>query len=331
MTFLQPLLIFGPRKAGTTLLHNLLDGGSELLMIPGELRLHRFQRKIDSSPHDFTRHYLDEGRLYFGSMLVWQNEQPQANPDFTFDGLSHEQTDDIFDVEGYVSQLRQALACPPTTPRQMVDFDTKAFLSAVKRLPPNLKFLASKEISTRPETTLKFWQELYPEGRIIYLVRQPEFIVRSILNDRRRTGRRLSMRKIWFHCIEAQHLINFAYETSHWAPEKRPIFLSYEAMTTSPETIMRHVASHLGIPFEPVLTKPTTLGRSMVVRTSSRATTEVFQQAPAWQNGLTQRELRVIQTYNVFKTHVFRKRQEKLISYETMQARLQELQELAAG
>lgn len=328
MTFPQPLLVFGPRKSGTTLLHNLLDGGSELLMIPSELRLHRFQRKIDSSPQDFARHYLDEGRLYFNQMLVWQNEELQANADFAFDGLSREQTRAVFDLEGYVSQLRQALACPPASPRQMVDFDVKAFLNSVKRLPPHLKILASKEIGTHPETTLQFWQELYPDGRIVYLVRQPEFIVRSILNDRRRKGRRLSMRKIWRYCIEAQHLINFAYQTSQWSPEKRPIFLSYEAMTSSPETEMRRVARELGIAFEPILAKPTTLGLSMVVRTSSRATTEVFQQAPSWKNGLTQRELRVMQTYDLFKTHVFRKHHEKLISYDTLQVRLQEL---AAG
>lgn len=333
MTFPQPILVFGPRKSGTSLLHNLLDGGSELVMIPGELKLHplRILQEMNASPREKARHYLHYGRLDFERLIEWHNEKPQANPEYAFDGLSVEQTREAFDVERYVAQLGEMLTAPPceesdvALARDLVERDVAAFLSSVKQPPANLKFWASKEVSKKPEITIPFWRQLYPKSRIVYLVRQPEFIVRSILNNRRRKGIRVSRRMIWSHCVEAQHFVNFAYEASHWPRDERPIFLSYEEMTTSPKTVMQRVAQDLGLTFEPILAKPTTLGIPMVVRTSSRATTEVFRQESSWRKGLTRREILIIQTYRLLSPLIFRRQRETLVPYATMQARLNEL------
>jgi len=327
---LVPVLVFGPRKSGTTLLHNLLDGGSELLMIPGELKLQRIQRNLDATPPKLVSHYLHRGRLDFERLIEWK-EQPQASNEYSFDGLSVEQTREVFDAARYVAQLGEMLSAPPqgnsstAQMHEIIERDVSAFLQAGKRLPPNLKFWASKEVSSWPETVLKFWRELYPEGRIVYLVRQPEFIVRSILNDRRRKGYRPPLHTIWFYCFEAQHLINFAHAASQWSPAERPIFLSYEEMTTAPEKTLRNVARKLGIAFEEVLATPTTLGVPMVVRTSSRTTNEIFQQPVSWQQDLTPRELKAIRIYRLFEPLIFRRRRETFVPYATMQARLKEM------
>lgn len=331
MTFPQPILVFGPRKSGTSLLHNLLDGGSELVMIPGELKLHPLRIIKEEASCDPARHYLHYGRLDFERLIKWHNEKPQVNPEYAFDGLSVEQTREAFDVERYVAQLGAMLATPPceeldvALARDLVEWDVAAFLGSVKPPPANLKFWASKEVSKKPEITLEFWRQLYPEGRIVYLVRQPEFIVRSILNNRRRKGIRVSRRMIWSHCVEVQHFINFAYVASQWPREERPIFLSYEEMTAAPEKTMQRVAQNLGLTFEPILARPTTLGVPMVVRTSSRATTEVFRQASSWKDGLTQREILIIEAFRAFSPLVFRRQHETLVPYATMQKRLEEL------
>lgn len=327
----QPILVFGPRKSGTSLLHNLLDGGSELVMIPGELKLHPLRVIKDEAPCNPARHYLHYGRLDFERLIKWHNEKPQANPAYAFDGLSIEQTREAFDVESYVEQLSDMLAAPPreesavALARDFVDRDVAAFLGSVKQPPAHLKFWASKEVSKRPEITIPFWRQLYPASRIVYLVRQPEFIVRSILNNRRHKGIRISRRMIWAHCVEAQHFINFAYQASLWPREERPIFLSYEEMTVAPEKTMRRVAQNLGLTFEPILARPTTLGVPMIVRTSSRATTEVFQQATSWKDGLTRREVLITQTFRSLSPLVFRRQHEMLVPYATMQARLNEM------
>lgn len=331
MTFPQPILVFGPRKSGTSLLHNLLDGGSELVMIPGELKLHPLRIIKEEASCDPARHYLHYGRLDFERLIEWHNEKPQANPEYAFDGLSVEQTRETFDVERYVAQLSEMLDAPPNQEsdealaRDLVDRDVAAFLSSVKQPPANLKFWASKEVSKKPEITIPFWRRLYLKSRIVYLVRQPEFIVRSILNNRRRKGIRVSRRMIWSHCIEAQHFINFAYEASHWPRDERPIFLSYEEMTAAPEKTMQRVAQNLGLTFEPILARPTTLGVPMIVRTSSRATTEVFRQEASWQKGLTRREILIIQTFRSLSPLVFRRQRETLVPYATMQARIEEM------
>ena len=44
----KSVLVYGPRKAGTTLLQNLLDGGKQILMIPVELKIKFMYKKIFS-------------------------------------------------------------------------------------------------------------------------------------------------------------------------------------------------------------------------------------------------------------------------------------------
>ena len=333
MTLPQPLLVFGPRKSGTTLLHNLLDGGSELIMIPGELKLQLILKRRQNTHQEAARTYLKRGRLDFGHMMTWENDWPSAAPDFAFDGLNAAQTREVFDVENYVAQLRQLLSATSSTrsdteanTRATIEHDVAAFLSAMKERPQAARYWASKEISSRPEVALAFWRSLFPQSRIVYLVRQPEFIVRSILNDRRRKGIRLSSRTILWHCSEVQHLINYAHQMTFEESAQRPVFIAYEDMTSNTESEIKRVSHELGIAFEPILARPTTLGVAMVVRTSSRATTEVFRQESDWRKGLTPREIRLITLHQKLQTLIFRARREKLVPYETLRQRLREMQ-----
>ena len=44
------ILVYGPRKAGTTLFQNLLDGGDQVFAYPAELKLKSFVRKPKRGP-----------------------------------------------------------------------------------------------------------------------------------------------------------------------------------------------------------------------------------------------------------------------------------------
>jgi hypothetical protein len=65
-------------------------------------------------------------------------------------------------------------------------------------------------------------------------------------------------------------------------------FVLYEALTgNNLEPSMRAIAQHLGISYSDVLTKPTQLGKPVVVGTSTQQVTQVFSNNRRWTKGLT--------------------------------------------
>src|SRR5688500_17214800 len=50
------ILVYGPRKGGTTLFQNLLDGTSQLMVYPTELKLKYFARN-EAKTHDIASYY----------------------------------------------------------------------------------------------------------------------------------------------------------------------------------------------------------------------------------------------------------------------------------
>ncbi len=50
------VLVYGPRKAGTTLFQNLLDGGDQVFAYPAELKLKSFIRKPERA-EDIEAYY----------------------------------------------------------------------------------------------------------------------------------------------------------------------------------------------------------------------------------------------------------------------------------
>jgi len=61
--FENAVLVYGPRKAGTTLLHNLLDGNDDLFVYPDELKLKRLARK-DVATGTEPERYRERSRIF---------------------------------------------------------------------------------------------------------------------------------------------------------------------------------------------------------------------------------------------------------------------------
>ena len=57
------VLVYGPRKGGTTLLLNLHDGGSELVAYPSELKLKRMAREISRDGGDAVAKYCNASTI----------------------------------------------------------------------------------------------------------------------------------------------------------------------------------------------------------------------------------------------------------------------------
>jgi hypothetical protein len=297
----RALLLYGPRKSGSSLLHNLLDGGSHLLMLPGELKIKPLVQK-QKFRKTLVQHYVQRGRLGFtemleGSVLEPETLRPKAGYHFT--GLSVEQMNELFDLDLYVQRLREMLLDPPESYGAIVQRDVEAFREALKLPEKKYSCWAAKEVGGNTEELIPFFQQTFPVPKIIYIARDPRFVVRSIVMDRRRKGIHLGYRGTWDECKRAQVVINHIYQSAFDNPNA--IVVIYEKLTENLEAEMRRIAKLLEIPFEPILCQPTTLGVPVVVRTSSQKTTAVFKPEADWKKDLTPAQVAAIKLFHAVK------------------------------
>lgn len=102
------VLIYGPRKSGTTLLQSLLDGGSQLLMLPGEAKIKFLFRPQRGNPY-LLRYALKSGDTDF----TFVRAQTGATPTFSaadaphFPGLSPDESAQLFDAPRYFQTLQK--------------------------------------------------------------------------------------------------------------------------------------------------------------------------------------------------------------------------------
>ncbi len=305
----SPVLCYGPRKAGTTLLQSLLDGAEGLVMFPGELKL---KKAICLKPGEsFPEFYLKDGRSYFGALLERAGGGWRAREDFHFGTLTPEQTRELCDVDAYVRGLAELGARPSLTLAEALQADASAFLGALRD--PSLRECrwAAKEVGGDPRGILEAFRTAYPRGAVVYAVREPAFVVRSIILDRRRKGIVMRPRQILYECREAQRIVQYAA----YCLQDQDVVVAYEQLTANPRNEMTHVAAALGLRPTEVLHRPTTLGVEAVVTTSSRRTTEVFQQPKDWREDLTPLEVRCIQAFLQAAPWVYRAGGKRYVTY----------------
>jgi hypothetical protein len=191
-----------------------------------------------------SRLLLARGRLDFPDLIERQNGAMSAKPDYHFASFSKEQTDVMFDAPRYVEQLSAMHTQPPASTREILTRDVDGFVAALRTDRKQFARWASKEVGADPQHVIGFWRKLFPEGKVVFLVRDPAFVVRSIIMDRRRKGIRMTFGRILRECREAQNIINSAHEYSIG----REIMVSYEELTANTEAQMQRVAAQLANP-----------------------------------------------------------------------------------
>lgn len=316
------ILLYGPRKSGSSLLHNLLDGGSKLLMLPGELKIKPLVQK-ERWKKTLVEHYVQRGRLDFHGLYegsVFEPETLRARPDYHFEGLTIEQTEQLFDVPFYVERLKGMLLDPPEDYPSIVQRDVQAFREALKADSKNFTCWAAKEVGGNTEELIPFFKKIFPRGKVVYIARDPKFVVRSIVMDRRRKGIYLGFRQIWEECVSAQTVLNFIHNDGI----SNDVVVIYEKLTENIEAEMQRLTNLLDIPFEPILCQPTTLGQPVVVRTSSQKTTEVFRPAPDWKKDLTPTQINAIRLFHGVKPLRYGRGGKKYVSYEELLRRYEQ-------
>jgi hypothetical protein len=254
------VLVYGPRKAGTTLLQNLLDGTSDLAVYPAELKLKYF---VKNKPDD---RLID---AYRARSRVAEIKSPH------------------FSIEKYHALWRDS---GDGSLGELIRSDMANVAAAVDhRNEP--KLWAAKEVGGRTDSILKEWRHLFPKGRVLFILRDPLMVTRAVLNDRRRKERELS---IWQIARETVDPLRVVATAARHLDDPGTFAIAYEDLVADTPATMKRVAAFLGVPFDEILTRPTLFGESIVVRTASRAEKGVFRSDEIWDDGLTPRERRIV-------------------------------------
>ena len=316
----SPVLVYGPRKAGTTLLQSLLDGGATMLMLPDELKLKYMIRPGWPFGKTAATWFIERGRSFFENWfrIASDGRSVELTGEPAVAGLTGDQVGGILDVGAYAAGLGELLRSGANDPADLLRGDARAFLAAMKSGASSCQRWASKEVGGDPEKVTELFLRCFPQGHVVYLVRQPEFIVRSIIMDRRRKGKPMSFRRLLHECRDAQNVVNFG----HTHASRGGLVVSYETLTADTPHVVGRLCDELGLPRDPVHEGPTTLGRAVVVATSSRQTTKVFRQEADWKKDLTAREVLAIRLFRLIAPVYYMLKGSRKVAYGEVRALL---------
>jgi len=289
---MKPLLIYGPRKSGTTLLQNLIDGNDKIMMIPGELTFSDLDQMILRKEKKTA--YLKSFRSIFRDTIK-VGKRVTKNPGFKLERLPKEDLLKMFNPDVYVRGLDKLGG----SLQDMIKQDAEAFAKARKK--KGYKYWASKSVGKNPKEVITSFKALFPESKIILNIRDPKFIVRSIILNRRRLNRRLPVKQIMKECYESQKI----YEYYHRIKGLDVCFVRFEDIIRDAQKEMKRVSKHLGVPFNKVMTRPTIFGKEVNVATASKRSKRIFKSNHKWTYKLTLRErLAILAFHKLYKLWV---------------------------
>jgi hypothetical protein len=261
----HPILIYGPRKSGTTLLYNLLDGHPNLVVYPAEAGLSALlstaQFPAGEAAIDF---------FYTRSKVLRKVAQR---------GYSG------FNLETYRAHITGAQTAGITNLRDLLRYDAYGMFKAIAGpADRDLSGWAVKSVGQRPRPVLRSFRALFFEGKVILLVRDPLLVTRSILTDRRRRKIRMPFKEKLKHVFDPVLIL---HEQRAMLGTPGAHLLAYEHLVADVRAEMQAVCSFLGIPYANSCERPSVCGVPVIVSTASQQTPEVFQHGKKWHEDLT--------------------------------------------
>jgi hypothetical protein len=261
----NPVLLYGCRKSGTTLALNLLDGTQDAVVSPAEIKLKRLFTRSARSEAELRRAYVDNA-------IVGQygNEG--------FDSGAYERAIEDDWTWSDCQTIRDYL---------IRDIELQLFCMRRKPLYPRMWIM--KEVSGNAGDVLLGYRNLFPDGKLVLIVRSPLMIVSAVLRNRRAADVRVGIRRIWQQVREAMTL---THTLLGLAGEPAVHLLPYEIITapvTSRDAI-RRLCAFLSVEFNEEMLKPSVFGIHGVVRTASRAEPSIFPAERPWWHGLSPTE-----------------------------------------
>ena len=283
------VLVYGAPKSGTTLFQNLLDGSGQLLAYPAELKLKNFvghRNKVDD--------------------IVAFHKKSRI----------HSVKSVRFNRAKYAKLWTDALARREhKSLGAFIRFDALAVQQAMDSCAVAPEIWCAKDVGGQTDRLLLNWRFMFPEGKALFITRDPLMVTRAKINDQKRKENALSLLRIVRHTLES---IRVVVAQAKYLNDPYVHILAYEDLVSDTAGTMAKVASFLGIRYSSVFETPTIFGEPQVVSTSSRKTTEVFASKESWTNGLTARERWIVSwTCRIASLHP-----RYMIDYQKLRARI---------
>jgi hypothetical protein len=243
----SPVFIVGPRKSGTTLLLNLLDGHSQLVALPNE-------------PHHFQRFLLQHGRRDRSAQLEelhtrWIHNLicPTGLPPFWTLGRPWVEGED-----GYQLFTRRLYEIEAAHPDQDLLAVVAAALCAVATgaVSDEIRHWVVK--TPGDELVVRRIQAVYPDASFVHILRDPRAVSAAVTRIDRAAGERADLETT---AHDIRRSFDAAGANLRLLGATRYLVIRYEDLVRHPEVVMAEVARFLGIDFEEGLLMPTILGK----------------------------------------------------------------------
>ena len=271
---MKKLLIYGPRKSGTTLLQSLIDGHSEITMFPGEFKIKEFF-KLYQNDRMWKEKYVKIAHS------IYKNQSKTEQ--------DHQIINNFFSFNSYYEELKRK-SKDSADLKSLIDLESNIFS---QHLGKNTQYLGYKEVGGNTEFIVFLFKILFPDSKIILLKRNPKSVVSSIIRDRKKKGSIITVNSIIGELLEAYRINRYIDLINNL---NIGVFtLNYEDIISNTEERLVKVADYLELEFETILTVPTTLGTNTIVKTSSKKTEKVEKLTKSWKTGLSIMQILLIQ------------------------------------
>lgn len=284
---LIPVLIYAPRKSGSTLLHNLLDGHSQIVSIPGEVKLKRMivKFKEDLKDRNFFK-WFTENVSSFQYHESYTEEQYLENVYISIGNIDKAKVQEVIRVDDF---LKEFMAAKPTkNVREAFIIFFNSWCKAHTMPVSNKKYILFKEVGGNSIAILMLFKTIFPNGKIILNSRDTYYVVRSIIRDRKKNGHTMSFKEVMAEFREANE-VNKAIKAMGTNQFSDTLEIKYEDVVGDTEKWMRKICKFLDIEFEKSLLSPSMFGYNVIVNTSSKHVNTVFndQLTQHWSKGLS--------------------------------------------
>lgn len=251
----MPVLIYGCRKAGTTLFQRLVDGAEGVFVHPSETKIKYFlniQKKEENDKLPFSSKEFESvfPKIFRSAKKGWQQVDSQVYRDVI--------------KEDYKSIQNL---------KDFIDLDIAASIQSMGFKESDFSDWAIKEISGNTKSIFSSFLKAYPDGKIIVIVRDPRQNSNSIYREKIKTNSSFSYNKNRFIASEPYRIFSNVH-CFFGHKQVYPVF--YEDVVSSTEMVMRGVSNFLNVPYSKTLTKPTIKGDLCKVPSSSVKTQKVF-------------------------------------------------------
>jgi hypothetical protein len=299
-----PVLIYGPRKGGTTLLQNLIDGSSSLLVRPLELKIKYIIQHNWDSIRDAQEYLQEENRIINSTITT------------------------LIDYSSYTNMISNFCE------RNIYDYlnnDMKSLYNSIKSKKEIEKPLswAAKEVGGDTKMVLAFWRLIFGfNAKIVLIIRDPKMITRSIITDRkRRLNKKISFVTIIKEIFESVRNI---FAQIEYLSKSNTLIICYENLIYNVDNTMRDICRFLNINFSNIHTKTTILGEEVYVSTASKKVKGVFVSKKKWYNDLSFIEIATVYIFNkiffiYYSRKYFDKYKIKINSYNDILSIINEL------